>query len=211
METLCHDGLRTRAAHLAAAAAALKRRSDAAASQKGAPFSLAFLTDRRRIANPEPVLRALPPGSAVIYRDYDDPRREACARRYRAICSGRGVLFLVAGNAALAARVGADGVHWPASGSPIPNPQSRLVTVSCHTARELEAAAAMGAHLAFLSPVFPTQSHPGAEHLGPARFRALAAGALLPVLALGGVTESNAALLGGKNVAGIAAIGAFKV
>src|SRR3990167_3426864 len=105
-----HIGLRTRAATLAAAALMLKRASGGIS----APFSLAFLTDRRRLPNPEPVMRALPAGAAVIYRDYDDPRREAMARRYRALCAARNILFLVAGDAALARLVGADGLHLPA-------------------------------------------------------------------------------------------------
>jgi thiamine-phosphate pyrophosphorylase len=215
-----HEGLRTRAAKLAAAARALKEASGAAA-----PFCLAFMTDRRRIANPEPILRALPEGAAVLYRDYDDPRREATARRYRTICAGRGVLFLVAGDAALAMSVGADGVHWPTAGnrewgagngrgrrfhSPLPIPKSRLiVTAAAHNGADLARAARLGACLALLSPVFPTQSHPGAEHLGLARFKALAAAAPVPVLALGGVDDRNASALAGSSVAGMAGIGAF--
>ncbi len=221
------------------------------------------MTDRRRIPNPEPILRAMPAGSAVIYRDYDDPHREATARRFQAICAVRGVVFLVAGDAALAERVGADGVHWPArfpslekegrerpaapsrpasrerEGSycepliareTLPFPQGRLrqhdivresprfsreggliITAAAHSAADLNRAASLGARLALLSPVFPTESHPGAEHLGAARFKALAAAAPLPVLALGGADETNARRLAGRNVAGIAAIGAFLV
>jgi thiamine monophosphate synthase len=84
-----------------------------------------------------------------------------------------------------------------------------LLTAACHDASELARAAAIGADLALLSPAFATASHPGAEDLGPARFRALAAGSPLPLLALGGVDGDNARLLAGRNVAGIAAIGAF--
>ncbi len=197
--------MRDRAAKLAAAARALKEASGAAA-----PFSLAFLTDARRIANPEPILRALAPGSAVIFRDYDAPRRETLARRYRAICEGRGVLFLVAGDPALAMRIGADGVHHPAwSRAPARNAGLRLVTAAAHGADDLARASALGADLALLSPVFPTRSHPDTEHLGLARFRSLVAASPVPVLALGGVDATNAGLLKGRNVAGLAAIGAF--
>jgi thiamine-phosphate pyrophosphorylase len=215
-------GLRTKAARLAAAARALK-----SASGAEAPFSLAFFTDAARIANPEPILRALPAGAAVVFRDYGAPRREALARRYLAIARARGVFFLVAGDSALAARIGADGAHWPARvlqsrgagsdarrspSSPVPGPRlpvPALITAACHDARDLARARAIGADAAFLSPAFATASHPGAEHLGPRRFRALAAGAALPVLALGGVDEMNAPLLAGANVAGLGAIGAF--
>lgn len=158
-------------------------------------------------------MRALPAGSAVIFRDYDAPRREAVARRYLSICRARGVFFLVAGDAALAARIGADGVHWPSfrtAPAPFPPRQAPfIVTAACHTAAELAGAAARGADLALLSPVFRTQSHPGAAELGADRFRALAAASPIPVLALGGVDCGNARLLIERNVAGIAAIGAF--
>lgn len=203
-----------KAAKLAAAAAALKRQSGGSA----APFSLAFLTDRKRIARPEPIMRALPKGAAVIYRDYDDPKRVAVASRYAAICRAQGVLFLVAGDAALARRVRADGVHLPAgmlresAVGRIKNGRLRrpaILTAACHDADELRLAVGIGADAAFLSPAFATASHPHTECLAAEAFRALAAGAALPVLALGGINERNAGALAGKNVAGLAAIGAF--
>ncbi len=60
----------------------------------------------------------------------------------------------------------------------------------------------------FLSPVFPTQSHPRAPSLSPARAAFIAAASPLPVYALGGVTARNAALLA-PGFSGIAAIGAL--
>lgn len=221
---------------LAAAAAGLKRANGGIS----APFSLAFLTDRRRIANPEPILRALPAGAAVIYRDYDDPRRESLARRYQAICRRRGTYFLVGADVGLAVRIAADGAHMPswmlrnvnfpagleretarmrgneqgvARIRPVSGPDSiripPIITAACHDADDLRRAALAGADLAFVSPVFATQSHPDSDYLGPDRFKLLAAAAVLPVLALGGVDQSTAPLLAGSNVAGFGAIGAF--
>lgn len=202
-----HEGLRTRAAKLAAAASALKRASGC----DDAPFSLAFLTDRRRIAKPESVIRALPAGAAVIYRDYDDPRRAAIAARYAALCRGRGVLFLAGGDIGLARAVGADGVHYPsrmiAGIAPAPD---LIVTAACHSAADLALAHRQHTDAAFLSPVFSTQSHPGSQPLGVALFKALACDASLPVLALGGVGIANSSALAGENVAGFGAIGAFE-
>lgn len=162
----------------------------------------------------------MPQGAAVVYRDYDDPRREAIARRYASICRARSVFFLVAGDVDLAKACEADGVHLPArafgnlepkrSRRPVsPSPVPGLVTAACHSADELGLAQRIGADLAFLSPVFATISHPDTEHLGPARFKEIAAASPLPVLALGGVDETSARLLAGKNVAGFGAIGAF--
>jgi len=201
-----------RAASLAGAAKALKRKSGL--EPGAALFSLAFLTDRARIPNPDAVLRALPAGSAVILRDYDAPRRAQSAARLAALCRSRGLLFLVGADPALAVRVGAKGVHapsWFRDQNHIREtlPPGMILTAACHDAAALRAAAAMGADMAFLSPALPTASHPGEGALGADAFRRLAAAARLPVLALGGVNDRSARRLAGRNVAGLGAIGAF--
>lgn len=43
----------------------------------------------------------------------------------------------------------------------------------------------------FLSPLFPTQSHPGAPALGALRWAALALGLPAPCIALGGITSAR--------------------
>lgn len=155
-------------------------------------------------------MRALPPGAAVIYRDYDDPRRAAAARRYASIARSHGLIFLVAGDPALALACGADGVHLPGWRAAATGRASfALTTVACRDAEGLRRAARIGACAAVLSPAFATDSHPGAEALGPDAFRRLARDAGLPVFALGGVTANTARALAGANVAGVAAIGAF--
>ena len=63
-----------------------------------------------------------------------------------------------------------------------------------------------GADIVFLSPVFPTQSHPGAPALGPVRFGLMARGAAGPVLALGGMTPQRARRLQPLGAAGFGAI-----
>ena len=168
------------------------------------------MTDAARVPDPLAVVRALPRGSAVILRDYDAPGREELARRLRSACAVKGVFLIVGADPALAARIGAKGVHlpnWFHGQNEIP--PGMTVTASCHNEAELLRAARLGADLALLSPAFPTQSHPGAAALGSDDFRRLARSSPLPVLALGGVTETNAAALAGPNVAGLAAIGAL--
>lgn len=167
------------------------------------------MTDARRAPHPECIARILPPGAAVILRDYDDPRRAGLAARLRVICAARGVLLLVGADASLARRIGADGVHLPEWAPAQDIPGGMIVTASAHDRAGLAAAAAKGAQAVLLSPAFATQSHPGAPALGAARFTALAAASPLPVIALGGVDETNARRLVGPNVAGFAAIGAF--
>ena len=192
-----------RARKLAAAAQSLKRQGN-----KDAPFSLAFLTDRRRLPHPEVIIRVLPKGAAVILRDYDMAGRHGLALRLNALCKAKGLVFLVGADPDLAAAVGADGVHAPSWFET--RAEIGLLTASCHSSEELARAGRMGADLALLSPAFPTESHPDSEGLGATGFKALASGSPLPVLALGGVDETNAETLAGPNVTGLAAISAFQ-
>ncbi len=176
------------------------------------PFSLAFLTDSRRIPNPEIVLRHLPEGMAVILRDYQLPYRAALAQRLKSICDARKLKLIIGGDAALARAIKADGLHIPSWLDPGETDLDGLiVTAACHSERGLDRAADLGADIAFLSPVFPTGSHPGAAHLGPDLFKETAKAAPLPVFGLGGIEATNAAQLAGPNVAGFGAIGAFAV
>jgi len=81
-----------------------------------------------------------------------------------------------------------------------------FITASAHSLRAL-----MRGHVdAFLlSPIFPTESHPGRAALGPVRANLIARQTRVPIYALGGVDAHNAARLHG--FAGIAAISALKV
>jgi len=171
-----------------------------------------FLTDRARVPDPLPVVKALPRGAGVIIRDYDAPDRAALAKDMAACGHDRGLLVLVAGNPELAASVRADGVHLPEQMMHLARAIRRdepawVVTVAAHGRPGLTAAEQAGADAALLSPVFPTESHPGGKTLGPIRFAALVRGAGLPVYALGGINGRTARRLRGSGAVGIAAIG----
>ncbi|MEM9618470.1 MAG: thiamine phosphate synthase [Pseudomonadota bacterium] len=197
--------IRSRITALAAAAQTLRETGGVCA-----PFSLAFLTDQTRIPNPEIIARAMPAGAAVVLRDYQNRARAAMARRLRTICTARKAFLIIGADINLAHTVGADGVHLPSwFDAGRAKLDDMIVTASCHTRLELDRAAQQGADLAFLSPVFATRSHPSAKHLGPDAFKDIAVTSPTPILALGGVDETNASQLAGPNVAGLAAIGAF--
>ena len=149
--------------------------------------ALWLFTDTKRLADPRPAVSLLPRGMAgVVFRHDDYPDRTRLGLDLARICRDRRLVLVVAGDTRLAARLHA-GVHlrggrWPAAAR-----VRGFVTSSAHGRADLRRAAAAGARLAFLSPAFPTASHPGAPALGPARWCRLAQGALLPVGALGGV------------------------
>lgn len=160
------------------------------------------MTDDDRLPDPLAAARRLPKGSLVIVRARDAKRRHALGEALRT--QTHGLILLAADDPVLADRLhglhlpeirARDAAHWRAL-----RPHW-VITVAAHAPRGLQAPYA---DAALLSPLFATKSHPGAKILTPVRARLMAQHALLPVLALGGVTARNAVLLPGFS--GIAAI-----
>jgi len=177
---------------------------------------LVLMTDDERLPDPARAARALPRGSLVILRARNDARRAALAETLGAVAHERDLFLLIAGDPTLAARGGADGLHLPEARACEaahwralhPN---WLITAAAHSAQAIRRARSAGADAVLLSPVFATRSHAGAEPLGTLRLRLLALAAGIPVYALGGIDARTAPMLGGANIAGIAAIGALSV
>lgn len=158
----------------------------------------------------------LPPGSAVILRDYGAPDRAARAVSLVWLCRARRLRLLVAGDARLALAAGAHGLHLPeglACGSDrrwrLWRKPDWLVTAAAHSPGAIARARRAGVDAVLLSPVFPTASHPGATTLGALRFAAWTRKAGVPVYALGGMTAATSRRLSGSGAAGIAAISGF--
>jgi thiamine-phosphate pyrophosphorylase len=84
-----------------------------------------------------------------------------------------------------------------------------FVTSSAHSLADLRRAARAGVDLAFLAPVFATQSHPGAPSLGPVLWAALARVAPVRVAALGGIDGVSVRRLSSKYCRGVGAIAAL--
>ena len=104
-----------------------------------------------------------------------------------------GAWFIINADIELAKEIGADGVQL--TGAQLSElevrPDVDWCAASCHDAQELRRAEALGCDFALLSPVLPTQSHPGAPHLGWEKFAAIAAGSSIPLYALGGMQLSD--------------------
>jgi thiamine-phosphate pyrophosphorylase len=181
--------------------------------------ALIFMTDRVRAPDPFAVIARLGPDCAVIFRDYDSAARPLLAQELLNACRANNVTFLVGSDGALAESAGADGLHIPEHLiAEIPTWRQKhanwLITTAAHSAKALTAAHAAGADAALLSPVFATKSHPETQNgtkptLGADGFALLAEASPLPVYALGGINPENAAKIKGRNVAGLAAIGAL--
>lgn len=158
--------------------------------------NLWLFSDERNDAGLENALHRLPRGSGFVFRHYrlaPDKRRA----RFDALADiGRehSHAMVLAGDCDTALSWGADGAY--AAASALGPCEGLLRLASVHNAREIALADRAGVDAMFLSPVFPTRSHPGAECLGKDGFLALAATARTPVIALGGMTAERAEELG---------------
>ncbi len=89
------------------------------------------------------------------------------------------------------------------------SPQAPLIGVSCHSPLQVAQAAANQATFAVFAPVFEKKDAPGTQPTGLSQLHQ-ACQATIPVLALGGVTLSNARDCLVAGAAGIAAIRLFQ-
>ena len=86
-----------------------------------------------------------------------------------------------------------------------------VVGVSCHSLQEAREAESAGANYIFFGPVFDTPSKRGmGEPRGVARLAEIRGSVAIPVVAIGGVSEQNAADCIRAGAAGIAAIRMFQ-
>lgn len=141
------------------------------------------------------MIAQLPRGFGVIYRHFGAPDRYRVGASLARACRQRGLVLLVSADPALAARIGAHGVHWPeARLGGIPRRSLRFIeTASAHSRPALARARRLGVDAAILSSVFPSRSPSAGQALGELTFRLLARSAGLPVYALGGISANNAA------------------
>lgn len=183
-----------------------------ARAARGLP-RLWLFSDPVRLPDPLAVAARLPRGAGVVARGLAPAVLAALGRLARR----RGLALVVAGDgrAGLALRAG---MHLPdrrASRHLLPMLLARragapgaLLTMAAHGGPAAAARARrLRPDLVFLSPAFPTASHPGAPALGPLRWalaaRRLGRGA---VAALGGIAPGTIRRLP-RGVAGVGAIG----
>lgn len=173
--------------------------------------ALLFFTDPVRTPDPEAIAARLPPGSAIVYRHFGALDAETQARRLKAIARARSLKLLIGADAALAGKVGADGVHLPerlahrAAALKRARP-AWIVTTAAHS---LAAARRSGADAVVLSVAFPSRSVSAGAALGPLRLAARIRAAGRPAYALGGINNKTARRLLDAGLIGLAAVEGF--
>jgi thiamine-phosphate pyrophosphorylase len=185
------------------------------------PLSRLVLSDQNRCPDWRAALTIAKRETAhpvgLILRDYDLPERAALAEDMASYCAREKIYFAIAGDARLAAKHRA-GFHCPSY--LLSRPAARLGrALACdfaaaHNPAQIHQAARAGFGSVFVSPVFATQSHAGAQTLGVVRARALAQLARqlgLRAYALGGMKKTTWQRLNGQSGTfhGFGAIDAF--
>jgi len=178
------------------------------------PIKLLLLSDSKRFTTQHAMLdcmeQAIQGGvDTIVLREkhLDSAKLLSLASKLRIMTKKYSTRLLIHSQADIAKAVAADGVHVDAKSIPeITNIKTWLgdgflVSASCHNVQELTQAEQQGANFCFLSPVFPTQSHPGAPSLGATTFLQLAATVSIPVVALGGIAPDVITQLQGHGVA----------
>ncbi|MET0205296.1 MAG: thiamine phosphate synthase [Casimicrobiaceae bacterium] len=149
------------------------------------------------------VRAALEGGAAAVqYRHKSAPvaLRHAQASALARLHAARGALYIVNDDPALAAEVGADGVHLGADDASVIAAREllgpdRLIGVSCYDDyARAEAAVQAGADYVAFGSFYPSATKPAARHAGVELLhRARSLG--VPVVAIGGIDASNARAL----------------
>lgn len=178
-----------------------------------------YMTDANRATDPLAVAGRLPRGCGIIVRHTHNTETEQLAVALQTIAQRRGLKILLAGDARTARRINAEGQHLSEAGVRrvcwLPARQKvneSLITCAAHSLMAVHRAANAGCRAVLISPVLPTESHPGARPLGVLRFARLARAANsrgLAVYALGGISVKTLRRLIGTGAIGVAGISGF--
>jgi thiamine-phosphate pyrophosphorylase len=178
---------------------------------------LLVITDRRQAARSlmEIAAGAFDGGcSWLSLREPDLRRPDRVARLYNliAVAAPYGATVMVHGDVAAASGAGAHGVHLRRGGDAAAARRAlgpgALIGVSAHSLEEARDAEAAGADYVTLSPIFRSDSKPGyGPAVGLEGLARIAAAVSIPVLALGGITETNIADCLDAGAAGVAVMG----
>ena len=147
------------------------------------------------------VAAALGGGARLIqYRDKDSAAatRTAIARELLVLCRARGARLIINDDAALAAAIGADGVHLGASDLPLRDARRRLgdaaiIGVSCSNRLERAVAAQdQGASYVAFGRFFPSRTKPEAPGAELSLLQQARRTLRIPLCAIGGITPDHA-------------------
>ena len=150
----------------------------------------------------ESVTQALTGGAKLVqYRNKIHPQQEVTVRQLANLCQKFAVPLIINDNVELALKIGAAGVHLGQGDMTLENArqilgENALIGISCHNDLTLaRRAQQFGASYIALGSFFPSRTKPHAPP-APLELITLAKRHLsIPLVAIGGITTENAALL----------------
>ena len=136
------------------------------------------------------------------------------ARQMAALCRRYGVPLIINDNVEVALACGAAGVHLGQQDMPIAQARRMagpdlILGASAHTVQEALEAQAAGADYLGVGAVFSTSTKADASPLPLTTLREICAAVSIPVVAIGGITETNLLQLTGCGAAGVAVVSAI--
>lgn len=162
----------------------------------------------------EEVLRG---GATLVQLRDKDLSEEALAAQAETllpVCRRFGVPLILNDNVAVAAEVGADGVHVGQGDAPLAEARrllgpGKIIGVSAHNVEEALAAEAGGADYLGCGAVFGSGTKRDASTLTPQGLARICAAVRIPVVAIGGIHAGNIQELNGCGANGVAVISAL--
>ena len=136
------------------------------------------------------------------------------ARQMAALCRRYGVPLIINDNVEVALACGAAGVHLGQQDMPIAQARRMagpdlILGASAHTVQEALEAQAAGADYLGVGAVFSTSTKADASPLPLTTLREICAAVSIPVVAIGGITETNLLQLTGCGAVGVAVVSAI--
>ena len=136
------------------------------------------------------------------------------ARQMAVLCGRYGVPLIITDNVKVALACGAAGVHLGQQDMPIAQARRMagpdlILGASAHTVQEALEAQAAGADYLGVGAVFSTSTKADASPLPLTTLREICAAVSIPVVAIGGITETNLLQLTGCGAAGVAVVSAI--
>ena len=140
-------------------------------------------------------------------KDLDEEHFLEEAKELQALCRGYGVPFIVNDNVDVALAMGADGIH--VGQSDMEAGDVRALLGPDKAVEQAVLAEKRGADYLGVGAVFPTGSKDDADDVSYDTLRAICEAVSIPVVAIGGISQSNVMQLRGSGICGIAVISAI--
>ena len=182
-------------------------------------LALYAVTDSRWLKNDErisaKVEQAILGGATIIQLREKDANRQSfaddgvmCLR----VCRSYGIPLIINDDVSVAKEIGADGVHLGQDDLPareVRKTFNGIIGVSAHDESEAEKAYDDGADYIGCGAVFSTSTKSDTNSLGVDGLKKISFASKLPIVAIGGIDETNVSQLRGIKISGIAVVSAI--